>query len=145
RSSHRQKINDLAFVQGRLLTSDMKAGAEPTPGGIVIRKYTIRPWEKWAQALSFKELWYVDGAEGSLWRGEFGDHMIYVEPTSWYESGGVEQSAGGYSRHSKRWRTLTLRGPYGIHQLAIGVKWRKAWSSSVFSLPQGWIASLTTI
>ncbi|ASR08877.1 hypothetical protein CHY08_18240 [Rhizobium leguminosarum bv. viciae] len=128
-----------------ILSSDMKAGAKPTPGGVVIRKYTIRPWEKWAQALAFKELWYVDPSDGTLWRGEFSEHMIHVESTSWFESGGVEQSAGGYSRQSKRWRTLTLRGPYGVNQLAIGTKWRKAWSSPVFSLPQGLIASLTVV
>jgi len=126
-----------------ILTEKMKADAEPTAGGVVIRQYTIRPWEKWAQALAFKELWFVDPEEETLWRGGFTDHMLYVESTTWYESGGVEQSAGGYSRRSARWRTLTLRGPYMAHQLTLGTKWRKPWSSSVFSLPGGRIASLT--
>lgn len=71
-----------------ILSSDMKAGAKPTSDGVVIRKYTIRPWEKWAQALAFKELWYVDPSDGTLWRGEFSEHLIHVEPTSWFESGG---------------------------------------------------------
>lgn len=125
-----------------ILSEKMKVDAEPIAGGIIIRKYTIRPWEKWAQALAFKELWYVDPADGTLWRGEFGGYAIYVESTSWFEAGGEEHSAGGYSRQSKRWRSLTLRGPYRIHQLTIGSKWRNAWSSKVFSLPQGWIAFL---
>lgn len=128
-----------------ILSAQMKKTAEARAGSIVIRKYTIRPWEKWAQALAFKELWYVDPMDGTLWRGEFSEHTIHVEPTSWFESGGVENSAGGYSRKSKRWRTLTLRGPYWIHQLAIGEKWRNAWSSPVFSLPQGWIAALSIV
>ncbi|MDX1016396.1 hypothetical protein GOL25_25975 [Sinorhizobium medicae] len=128
-----------------ILSSDMKEKSKPTPAGIVISKYTIRPWEKWAKALAYNELWYVDPSDGSLWRGEFGDHTIDVESATWYESGGVEHSVGGYTRKSKRWRTLTLRGAYGAHQLTIGTKWRTAWSSPVFSLPQGLIASLSAV
>lgn len=112
-----------------ILTEKMRAEAEPTASGMVLRQYTIRPWEKWAQALAFKELWYIDPEEETLWLGRFSDHMLYVEATSWFESGGVEQSAGGYSRPSKKWRTLTLQGPFYVDKLSLGTKWRKAWSS----------------
>ncbi len=127
-----------------ILSSKMKADAERVENGLVIRKYSIRPWEKWAQALAFKDLWYIDPTNGTLWCGNFTDHKIYVESTSWFEPGGIEQSAGGYSRASKRWRTLTLDGPYYPSQLTIGTKRRNAWSSPVFSLPQGLIATLST-
>ncbi|OLP59591.1 hypothetical protein BJF93_20480 [Xaviernesmea oryzae] len=128
-----------------ILSPEMKENSKPTPGGIVISKYSIKPWEKWAKALGYNELWYVDPSDGSLWRGEFGDHTIDVASATWYETGGVERSVGGYTRKSKRWRTLTLHGPHGVHQLTIGAKWRTAWSSPAFSLPQGMIASLTVV
>jgi hypothetical protein len=126
-----------------ILSKKMKEDAQSGPSGLTIRQYTIRPWEKWAQALAFKELWYVDPDDETRWRGSFTDHLIHVESSSWYSEGGEEQSAGGYSRKSKRWRTLNLQGPFRVHQLSLGSKWRKAWSSPVFKLPGGVIAQLT--
>lgn len=125
-----------------ILSPKMRDDASPTSGGMLIRQYTIRPWEKWAQALAFGELWYIDPAEGTLWRGTFSDYLIHVEATSWFESGGEERYAGGYSRRSKKWRTLMLEGPYYIHQVHLESSWRKAWISSAFNLPAGYFAKL---
>ncbi len=127
-----------------ILSEKMRAAAEPAAGGLKIDRYSIRPWEKWASALNFGELWYVDASTGSLWQGTFGDYLIHREATSWYETGGVEQSTSGYSRRSKRWRTLLLKGPFSISQLWLAKKWRRQWSSSAFALPEGHIATLVT-
>jgi competence protein CoiA len=127
-----------------LLSAKMRADGEATAYGFRIHQYAIRPWEKWAHALAFSELWYVDPSEGTLWRGKFLDLEVYVEPTTWYESG-VKQSAGGYRKKSRRWKTLELMGPFHVAQLRLGTKWRSYWSSPVFSLPQGRIATLSVI
>jgi hypothetical protein len=120
-----------------ILTDKMRESAQTTPVGLVIRKYTIRPWEKWAHALCFKELWYIDPFEKSLWKGVFSDHIIEVGSTSWYSEGGEEQSGGGYTRRSKRWRTLHLDGPHSVDTIGVSLKSRSAWTSRVFNLPGG--------
>lgn len=120
-----------------ILTDKMRNDAEIRNNGLVLRQYTIRPWEKWAHAFAFKELWFIDPAEHTLWQGTFSEHLIEVPSSSWYSSEGEEQSAGGYTRYSKRWRTLTLLGPYKIEECKVMLKTRKAWSSSAFSLPGG--------
>ena len=123
-----------------ILSTKMKDEAAPTKGGLIIEQYVIRPWEKWAHAYYFKELWYLDPAEQTLWQGKFYDYDIEVESTSWYNEYGEEQSAGGYSRVSKKWKTLELTGPVPLREVNIDLKTRKAWSSPVFSLPGGQFA-----
>lgn len=125
-----------------ILTQKMKMEGLASGSSLVIEQYSIRPWEKWAQAFAYGELWYVDPDDCTLWCGSFDDHMLHVPSTSWYESGGVEQSAGGYSRRSKRWRTLTLRGPFNFSGFKLYTRWRKAWQSAAFALPAGRIAGI---
>lgn len=133
---------DLPVVWMGILSQQMKIDGKLTATGFVIEQYSIRPWEKWAQAFAYGELWYVDADDATLWCGTFSEHRLHVPHTSWYESGGVEQSAGGYSRRSKRWRTLTLRGPFNFSGFKLFTRWRKAWSSSAFTLPAGKIAGI---
>ncbi|TCQ02682.1 competence protein CoiA-like protein [Rhizobium sp. PP-F2F-G36] len=120
-----------------ILTDKMRESADTTAGGLIIRKYTIRPWEKWAQAFCFKELWYIDPFTQTLWKGVFSDHLINVESTSWYSEGGEEQSGGGYTKRSKRWRTLHLHGPHSLDTVNVMLKSRTGWASKVFNLPGG--------
>ena len=123
-----------------ILSPIMKSDAVTITGGLKIEKYAIRPWEKWAHAFCFKELWYVDPEDQTLWKGVFSDYLIEVQSSSWYNEYGEEQSAGGYSRVSKKWKTLTLSGPLPLGSAKIAVKSRKPWSSKVFSLPGGQFA-----
>ncbi|MGE3692547.1 MAG: competence protein CoiA [Novosphingobium sp.] len=126
-----------------ILSSKMKDAADTIKSGLQIEQYVIRPWEKWAHAYYFKELWYIDPHDETLWKGVFSDYLIDVESTSWYNEYGEEQSAGGFSRISKKWKTLTLTGPVPVSTANIAVKWRKAWESKVFSLPGGSFAHFT--
>ena len=123
-----------------IISKKMKEDAAAAPHGLQIEQYVIRPWEKWAHAYYYKELWYIDPDEQLMWKGEISDYMIYVEGTSWYSQEGEEQSAGGYSRRSKKWRTLDLIGPTPLQTVGIGFKTRKEWQSEIFSLPGGRIA-----
>lgn len=127
-----------------ILSSKMREDAIATKNGLEIEQYVIRPWEKWVHALCFKELWYIDPKEQTLWRGQFSDYLIDVEATSWYNEYGEEQSAGGFSRTSKKWKTLTLTGPTPLSEARVGLKFRKAWDSKAFSLPRGQFAHFRT-
>ena len=120
-----------------ILSSKMKEEATAIKGGLQIEQYVIRPWEKWAHAYCFKELWYLDPEKQTLWKGQFSDYTIDVESSSWYNEHGEEQYGGGYSRVSKKWKTLTLIGPVPLIEAKIGFKFRKAWQSKTFSLPAG--------
>ena len=123
-----------------ILSSKMKEEATPTQDGLEIEQYVIRPWEKWAHAYCFKELWFIDPQEQTLWKGQFSDYLIDVEATSWYNEYGEEQTAGGFSRKSKKWKTLTLTGPMPLAEAKVGIKFRRAWESKFFSLPRGQFA-----
>jgi hypothetical protein len=120
-----------------ILSKKMKEDATSTKDGLEIEQYVIRPWEKWAHAFYFKELWYIDPEGQTLWKGQFADYLIDVEETSWYNEYGEEETRGGYSRVSKKWKTLSLRGPVPLVEAKIGLKFRKAWASKAFSLPKG--------
>lgn len=131
---------DLPMLWVGILTKEMREKSVSYDDGMKIEKYTIRPWEKWANALAFGELWYIDPFEGTVWKGDFKNHIIDVPSSSWYSTGGEEHSAGGYSRTSKRWKTLYLQGPYQIGSINIAIKYRGAWASKAFNLPKGQIA-----
>lgn len=66
-------------------------------------KYSPSAWEKWVHAANYGRVYYWQSGQ-KLRPVHFGEHKLYVESTSWYESGGVERSAGGYHRSSKRYR-----------------------------------------
>jgi ssDNA-binding Zn-finger/Zn-ribbon topoisomerase 1 len=126
-----------------ILSNSMKQDAIQMNDTLVIEQYVIRPWEKWAHAYYFKELWYIDPIAKELWKGRFSDYFIEVESSSWYNEYGEEQSAGGYSRISKKWKTLTLAGPTPLDIVNIETRSRKAWQSKAFCLPSGRYAHFT--
>ena len=79
-----------------------------------------------------------------MWRGHFDPHDIWVEGSSWYTPEGEEMSAGDSYRISKRWKELTLWGPYSLNQVRIKIKTRKAWQTDRYRLPAGRIAYFVT-
>lgn len=66
-------------------------------------KYNPNAWEKWCHAAYFGRAYYWVGGQ-SLLPVHFGEYMLHVKSTEWYESGGEHKSAGGYDRSSKRYR-----------------------------------------
>jgi len=125
-----------------LISVEALADAMTTPAGRVIPRYSVRPWEKWAHAYSMGELWFIEPESGSIWRGVLKEHLIEVPSSSWYSSGGEEQSAGGYTRRSKRWRQLHLSGPYPPRKIGVRPFRRPKWSSRDFTVPAGSAARL---
>lgn len=66
-----------------------------------------RPWELWFHAAYFGRVYYWK--EGStITPVHLDKHFLHVEEKTWYNSDGEEQSAGGFYRTSKRYRTPKL-------------------------------------
>jgi competence protein CoiA len=70
-------------------------------------RYSPKAWEKWCHAAYFGRVYYWI-ADLAILPVHFGEHNIYVEPSSWYDQYGQEQSAGGYDRTSKRYKTPSI-------------------------------------
>lgn len=67
-------------------------------------KYSPKAWEKWCHATYFGRVYYWL-ADLTIIPVHFAKHQTYVEPTSWYDEYAQEQSAGGYYKSSKRYKT----------------------------------------
>jgi len=67
-------------------------------------RYSPSAWEKWCHSAYYGRVFYWD--EG-LWfhAVHFSSYVTYVEQSTWYSSDGEEQSAGGYDRVSRRYKT----------------------------------------
>lgn len=116
--------------------------AVPHAGKHVIEQYCAQPWVKWIHGFNIKKLWLYDPEKKVLWQGKLEPHHLYVEERTWYESGGSENSAGGYYRKSKRWRDLHLSGPFSLDQIAIRSKVRKTATFGKYRFPGGRAAEI---
>lgn len=125
-----------------LLNDAIWDAAEPVGHQWVVKRFSVRPWQRWAHTYGMGELWFLDVKTGSLWRGTMGASIIHVPSSSWYNSDGSEESAGGYDRTSRKWRTLTLSGPYDASSVLLDVSMRKTYSTKNYSVPGGVMASL---
>lgn len=117
---------------------------EANEGGWFVERYSPRPFERWVHGLNGKNgMWMYDPAEKKFWLADMKAHQMYIEETSWYTEGGEEDSAGGYSRWSKRYRELTLKGPFEFQNLRIRLKYRESFSTKRYNWPAGYVARLT--
>lgn len=108
---------------------------------VLIRKYPARPFERFIHALHYGELWFYNPADCAMWSGHFDKHQIMEEERYWRNESGEEMSAGGLPYISKRWKELTLSGPYSLDQLEIKVGPRWELRTKWYNLPRGPVAS----
>jgi competence protein CoiA len=122
------------------LSASALAAALPREGGyggdLFIERYSARPFERWAHAFQFGELWFYEPAQGAFWRGRFDRHEIWQEGVAWYTAEGEEMHAGGYYRTSRQWKELTLWGPYAPERIRLRLAARRAWQTPRYRLPQ---------
>jgi len=110
----------------------------PMVGGWFVERYSPRPFEKWVQGFTMKRgTWMYDPRRRAFWVGTMADHMLHHEGSNWYDSGGEEQYSDSYERQSKRYRELTLIGPYEPGDLLIKVTMRRAYHVRDYSWPAG--------
>jgi competence protein CoiA len=89
-------------------------------------KFSPRPFEKWLHALYFGKIFYWrPGLGASVLEVQYDSYQIWVEQKDWYDEFGNEQSAGGYHRRSKRWRTPKFGDAAAIESMSD--TWRSAW------------------
>lgn len=88
-------------------------------GDYLIRRYPARPWERWIHGYNYGRIWFYAPDSSLLWRGRFGKHQVIVDPSHWFDEDGEEHYAGGFPRSSRKWRELTLWGPYEPARLRI--------------------------
>lgn len=114
-------------------------------GDYRIERFMARPLEKWIHGFYYGEPWMYDPKAKALWKYKLGKHQIYVDHSSWHDSDGNEQSAGGYRKTSKRWRELTLWGPYRLDQVGIGVLNRQETPMGNHHYPGGTVGKLVLL
>lgn len=70
-------------------------------------RYSPSAWEKWCHAVYFGRVYYwADGL--NVVPIHFSKHKLWVEESTWFESGGCERSEGGYYKTSKRYKTPNI-------------------------------------
>jgi hypothetical protein len=128
-------LRDSAFV-----------GAQPTEGGkLFVEEYSPRPFEKWVHGLSKGDgMWTYEPSAKRFWHAKLAGRERYKELSTWYEAGGQEVSAGGYSYFSKRYRELTLTGPFSLEELSLMIFSRSAATKDVYNWPAGFFGKFAT-
>jgi competence protein CoiA len=98
------------------------------------KKYSPKAWEKWCHATYYGRVYYWV-ADLTIAPVHFAEFQNYVESSSWYSESGEEQSAGGYYKYSKRYRTPSL-GRFLNLATDFNPHYKKAWTSSTVYTPQ---------
>ena len=105
--------------------------------------YAPRHFERWVHGFNQADgMWMYAPADKTFWHARLAPHLLWVPVTEWYDEYGQEQSAGGYHRHSKQYRELTLTGPYSFDALRIKVRHRKPANLAHYRWPGGRIGML---
>lgn len=110
--------------------------AVPREGGkLFVSQFSPRPFELWAYGFAFNELWFYDSDRKNLWRGRLDEHKLWMPGGEWPVEGGDTESTRGYHYSSKRWRDLTLWGPYSVDRLQLRTRRRSKWTFEAFNWP----------
>lgn len=116
---------------------------KPRTGGWFVECYAPRPFERWVHGLNGKRgMWMYDPVSQAFWLGKLVGHKLYVEEGYHLTQEGTEVSTGGYYRWSRRYRQLTLEGPYKADRLLIKVERRQAHVIEPYRWPAGPMAHL---
>jgi competence protein CoiA len=115
----------------------------PRSGGWFIERYSPRDFERWVHGFAQGNgMWmYYDPNDKAFWLGRLAGHQTYVEESTWYSEGGEENYSAGFWKYSKRYKELTLEGPFKAEDLRIKVTKRKACYKSGHRWPAGHIAN----
>lgn len=140
-----QNYNKLGVAVGwiPLLDLDKHDVIYDSPKGWIIKQYAPKPFEIWIHGFNYGRVWYYEHKENTLWEGVFSPYMIEVPHSEWYETGGNHVSVGGYSRYSKRWRTLTLSGMYDLNGVEFSIAKREAKTLGIYNFPECQMVKIT--
>lgn len=106
-------------------------------------RYSARGFERWVHGLnSGRGMWMFEPQRHAFWLGRLSGHQLWVEESEWYDEDGEQQLCGGYHRWSRRYRDLTLTGPFRLADLELYVRFRDAFSTDRYRWPAGPVAHL---
>ncbi|WP_028113349.1 competence protein CoiA [Ferrimonas kyonanensis] len=92
-----------------------------------------KAWEKWCHAAYFGRVYYWY-QEDLLLPVHFAAHKLYVKESEWYDPDGNHQSAGGYERFSKRYKTPVATSLLSIANSFKAIP-KSAWQQGTVSIP----------
>jgi len=97
-------------------------------------KYSPKAWEKWCHAVYFGRVYYwLDDL--TIVPVHYAEHQTYVEPTSWFDQFGQEQSGGGFYKSSKRYKTPRI-GAYLNLATDFQATSKASWSGGTVYIPK---------
>lgn len=97
-------------------------------------RYSPKAWEKWLHATYYGRVYYWV-KDLMIMPVHFDEHLIYVAESEWYDSEGDPQSAGGYYKRSKRYRTPHKGTPVHLFE-DFRADHRHAWSGGDIVVPE---------
>jgi competence protein CoiA len=100
-----------------------------------LKQYAPKQWENWLHAVYFGRVYYWQ-ERTSLVPIHFDEYQLYVEERSWYDSYGNEQSAGGYYRTSRRYRTPNHGSTVDLVKDSFEARDRAAWNGGDILVPK---------
>lgn len=94
--------------------------------------YSPKAWERWLHGVYFGRMYYwISGQH--VQPVHFGDYLFEVPLSTWYNEYGEEESAGGYSKRSKRYRAPQHGALVGISTFMGQV--RREWACGDTTIP----------
>ncbi|ENM5843715.1 hypothetical protein V4V60_003908 [Vibrio mimicus] len=97
-------------------------------------KYSTKAWEKWCHAVYFGRVYYWK-YDSIIIPVHFSEYQLYVEASSWYDEFGEEQSAGGYYKSSKRYKTPCFGNELNLAN-DFTPRLKQSWSRGSVYVPQ---------
>jgi competence protein CoiA len=133
---------DIAQLWIAFAPADLATRGETTAYGRFLPRFAPRPFEKWIHGLGGGAMWMFDPADGALWRARLSGHALDVPAAVIADEYGDERNVGGYERWSRRFRDLTLAGPFAMKDLRLRLATRTAFSLAIYRWPAGPVAEL---
>jgi competence protein CoiA len=133
----RENIAQLWVV---LISPKKLMAGEQRDRGICIEKYPARPFERWISGLQYGNMLYFDGER--LWKGRLLKNLIDVPESIWYDEYGQEETRGGYTKISKRWKNLVLTGSINMNGLRFNLKSRQQTSLDKYKWPKAKVLNI---
>jgi predicted RNA-binding Zn-ribbon protein involved in translation (DUF1610 family) len=126
-----------------LVDIDYRCFLRPSASPIPMR-YSPRPFERWMEIFNYGQLLLFNPGLDGVLSGKLRAHKAAVPVTEWTARGGVQRSAGGYEKPSKRFADLFLEAYLPLERLELERTWRSAeLQVSGMTFPRGGLAKLT--
>lgn len=106
---------------------------------------TLCTLERWVHGFNGKNgVRIYDPNDRAFWLGRVAGRQTYVEESTWFSEGDEENYSGGFWKCSKRFKELTLEGPFKAQDLRIKTPLHRAFNTREYRWPAGRRAQVVT-